>query len=152
MWTVAERLLIGTDDDARDRKLLTDCGVTHIINCAAELKSYFPEAFTYTRLELTDPDQQFHQIVDSSAETIAAARSAGTVLIHCHGALSRSPAVILAYLCTTELSLIQAAETLANALPTRPNSVFLCQLLDRFPIDTDHDPVATLHAILGASG
>ncbi|QDU97993.1 dual specificity protein phosphatase family protein [Lignipirellula cremea] len=152
MWAVTTNLLIGTDGDARDRTSLIDNGVAHIVNCAVELESYFPKRFSYTRLDLKDPDENFHKIIDSTAGIIAKKRESGRVLVHCHGALSRSPAVVLAYLCSTGCSLIQSAETLSKALPTRPNSIFLTQLLDRFPIDTQDEPVSTLYAILSAQG
>jgi protein-tyrosine phosphatase len=55
-------------------------------------------------------------------------RTHGKVLVHCTGAVSRSPAVILAYLCRIEGSLERAAELLSRAVPTGIDELFLEQL------------------------
>lgn len=63
---------MGTDDDARDLRLLTTASVTHVINCAIELDSYHPESFDYLRLNLHDPDSSFQHAIKPAINFIAA--------------------------------------------------------------------------------
>eukprot|EP00471_Norrisiella_sphaerica_P013071 CAMPEP_0184496546 /NCGR_PEP_ID=MMETSP0113_2-20130426/34208_1 /TAXON_ID=91329 /ORGANISM="Norrisiella sphaerica, Strain BC52" /LENGTH=690 /DNA_ID=CAMNT_0026883215 /DNA_START=429 /DNA_END=2501 /DNA_ORIENTATION=+ len=52
---IAESLYVGGEAVARDLTVLESCGITHIINCAADLiPSCFPERFQYLSLHLRD--------------------------------------------------------------------------------------------------
>jgi len=151
VWAIFDNLTLGTDEDARNHALLADSAVTHVINCAEELASYYPESFDYLRLELKDPDPSFRDAISPAIDFLTTNRKNGHVFVHCHGALSRSPSVILAYLCHLGIPITDAAAQLATVLPTRPNAIFLEQLLVRF---TPRDPLPTiseLHRILGGS-
>ncbi len=148
MWQIIDGLFIGTDEDARNLTCLKEHKIRHIINCAVELDSYHPREFAYTRLELKDPDGRFRQTVDTAVRTIKQQIKMGSVLVHCHGALSRSPAVVLAYLCARGMPLPSAAQCVSAVLPTRPNAVFLDQLIERFPTAYS---AAELHEVLASS-
>ena len=65
-------------------------------------------------------------------EFIDRGRQAGSVVVHCHGAISRSPAVILAYLCHHGQSLRQAAQHLGAIVATLPNDIFFWQIAKYF--------------------
>lgn len=148
MWTVLDHLLIGTDDDARDLETLTQNGVSHVLNCALELASYYPDSFEYLRLDLKDPDIRFEDTIDSAINFIEAA-DGGRVFVHCQGALSRSPSVVLAYLCHSGMPLRNAARHLSTVLRTKPNAIFLEQLIKRYA--NRSISVGGLHEVLGSS-
>ena len=128
MWEVLPDLFLGDRGDARDRDRLRSRGVTHVVNCSRELPCHFEGDFTYLWLWMEDPDPAFCSKVEDFCQFIDAGRRQGKVLVHCTGAVSRSPAVILAYLCRLEGSLERAAERLSRAVPTGIDESFLRQL------------------------
>jgi hypothetical protein len=123
-------LFLGDVQDARDLPALKREGITHIVNCASELPCYFGEDFIYLALRLRDPDARLGTQIDKVCEFIDGGRDAGKVLVHCIRAGSRSPAVVLAYLCHIGYSLHVAAERLASVVSTRPDEAFLRQLAE----------------------
>jgi hypothetical protein len=130
MWRVMPSLLLGDVQDARDLPALKREGITHIVNCASELPCYFGEDFVYLSLSLRDPDAQLGAQIEKACEFIDEGRKAGKVLVHCIRAGSRSPAVVLAYLCHAGYPVHLAAERLAAIVSTRPHQAFLRQLAD----------------------
>lgn len=98
VWQIARNLYLGDRKDAHDRDLLTRVGVTHVVNCAAEVPCWYHRDFRYLRLPLTDPDPEFHESIETFCRFIHRGRRAGGVLVHCAAGLSRSPSVVLAYL------------------------------------------------------
>ena len=129
MWFVWNSLLLGDQWDAAALTLLKRQGVTHIVNCARELPCYFPHDFEYLSLGLADPDPAFIDCVAPACEFIDMGRERGNVLVHCVAAVSRSPAMVIAYLCHLGYSLEVACQLLARRVPTRPDPLFLEQLL-----------------------
>ncbi|KAK4049770.1 hypothetical protein OIO90_005351 [Microbotryomycetes sp. JL221] len=91
---------------------LQELGITHILCVAEERESHlfkakFPEHFTYLILPVRDADDQnlirifpdSHKFIDN------ALTNGGRVLVHCGDGISRSPAIIVAYImCKTGLS------------------------------------------------
>ncbi|MFO0928407.1 MAG: dual specificity protein phosphatase [Gemmataceae bacterium] len=129
MIRVLDGLYLGDDDAARNRTRLRQHGVTHVVNCAIELPNYHEEDFLYLALRLYDPDPQFHRhLVRACAFIDRARRDNGGVLVHCYAAISRSPSVVLAYLCHQGLTLERAAATLGARVWTDPDRVHLDQL------------------------
>lgn len=144
MWPVIPRLYLGDDLDARDRSVLTDCGITHIVNCACEIPSYFPGEFEYLRLELHDPDPAFIDYIPELCAFIDQGRAEGAVMVHCRMGMSRSPASILAYLLHRGKTYAQALRRLSRAVReddgfAEPHEVFLEQLRDYFDEAMDED-------------
>ena len=109
MWLIKDNVFLGQDTDAKNLSALQAAGVTHILNCAVELSCYHPTEFTYFHLPLRDPDVTFGAIIPSACEFLDNALQSGRALVHCRGALSRSPSIILAYLCHQGLKLPDAA-------------------------------------------
>jgi hypothetical protein len=97
MWRIARGLFLGDCRDAHDRDLLLGLGITHVLNCAAEMPCWYRRDFRYYHLKLTDPDPEFHEYIDKACRFIHRGRKAGGVLVHCRAGLSRSPSTILAY-------------------------------------------------------
>jgi len=128
---------------------LTPAGITHIVNCAEELPCYFLDDFSYLPLYLSDPDSYFKMSIDFLCRFIDEAWQKGRILIHCNGAVSRSPACLLAYLCHQGRSLFEAAEILRDKIHTRPNIVFISQLADYLTIKITEAQAEEILRILG---
>jgi protein-tyrosine phosphatase len=111
-------LFLGDRGDARDRDRLRRNGITHIVNCSKELPCHFEEDFKYLWLQMEDPDPAFGEKIPTFCEFIDAGRGQGKVMVHCTGGVSRSPAVILAYLCHLDGSLEKAVDRLSRAVLT----------------------------------
>ncbi len=128
VWQILPELFLGDRGDARDRERLRRHGITHVVNCSRELPCHFEPDFTYLWLQMEDPDPGFGTKIPRFCAFIDEGRKRGRVLVHCTGGVSRSPAVILAYLCGLEGSLEQAAARLGRAVPTGIDEDFLYQL------------------------
>jgi hypothetical protein len=128
MWQILPDLFLGDRGDALDRLRLRQHGITHIVNCSRELPCHFEDEFTYLWLALDDPDPTFAVRIPCFRAFIDEGRKHGKVMVHCTGAVSRSPAVILAYLTGIDGSLQRAAERLSRAVPTGIDEDFLYQL------------------------
>ncbi len=137
MWRIIRNLYLGDEQDSRNRFLLDQYRITHIVNCAAEVRSAFPRDFHYLRLELNDPDPAFVDCIPELCTFIHQGRRQGAVLVHCRMGISRSPAAILAYLCHRKRTLRRALATLKKGVGEEddfiePHEVFLEQLRDYF--------------------
>ncbi|MFO0917675.1 MAG: dual specificity protein phosphatase [Planctomycetaceae bacterium] len=133
MWRIRRGLFLGDGYDAKDRDLLRSAGITHIINCAAEVPCWHRRDFRYLHLKLRDPDPDFHEHIDRCVKFIRRGRRAGGVLVHCLAGLSRSPSVILAYLCARGSSLPDALDHVGRAVGETqefilPDATFLSQI------------------------
>jgi predicted protein tyrosine phosphatase len=151
MWKIIQGLYLGTKADSENVASLEAAGVTHVVNCAAELPCPFEDTFQYLHLRLKDPDDRLGRRLTKALAFIDRGREGGAVLVHCAGAVSRSPAVILAYLCHAGSDLDEAADTIREAVRTRPNAVFLRQLRDYFGLKISDDEIMTLAEKLSQS-
>lgn len=128
MWEILPDLFLGDRVDAASRERLHKHGITHIVNCSKELPCHFEGEFSYLWLRMEDPDPAFAEKVPVFCEFIDAGRRQGKVMVHCTGAVSRSPAVILGYLTRLEGSLEKAVSRLSRAVQTGIDGDFLCSL------------------------
>lgn len=129
MIRVLDRLFLGNDTAAQDLRCLRENAVTHIVNCAIELPNYHEGEFVYLTLGLRDPDPSFHRHLRRVCAFIDRARQDnGAVLVHCYAAISRSPSIVLAYLCHLGLSMEEAATRLGALVWTDPDRLHLEQL------------------------
>lgn len=141
MWKIIRNLYLGDELDARNRFLLEQYRITHIVNCAREVR-IVQRGFEQLRLELNDPDPGLVDVIDEVSRFIHQGRRRGGVLVHCRMGLSRSPAVILAYLCRRGKTLREAMDLLQRAVDEgdefiEPHEVFLEQLRDYFDQSED---------------
>ena len=119
MWEILPDLFLGARGDAADRERLRKRGITHIVNCSKELLCNFAGDFKYLWLRMEDPDPKFgSEKIPAFCEFIDAGRRQGKVMVHCTGGVSRSPAVILAYLCQFDGNLKKAVDRLSRAVQT----------------------------------
>ena len=151
MWKIVPGLYLGTKEDSEDVASLEAVGVTHVVNCSIELPCLFEGVFQYLHLSLKDPDERFARRLPKTLKFIDTGRVGGAVLVHCAGAISRSPAVIIAYLCHSGSGLDEAAKAIKQVVQTRPNVIFLQQIRDYFGFDVTDDEMVTLLEKLGDS-
>jgi hypothetical protein len=118
LWEILPDLFLGDGGDACDRHRLRGRGITHIVNCSKELPCHFEGEFEYLWLRMEDPDPDFGRRIPEFCEFIGAGRAEGKVMVHFTGGVSRSPAVILAYLCHVHGSLEEAVDQLSRAVQT----------------------------------
>ncbi len=142
MWRILENLYLGDAIDARNRALLEQCGISHILNCAAEVECAFPAAFRYLHLELTDPDPAFVDHIPAICQFIRVGRRRGAVMVHCRMGVSRSVSAILAYLCGRGLSLSRGLRLIRKGVGeddefAEPNEVLIEQIRDYFELDEE---------------
>ena len=85
---------------ASSKKFLKEHGITHIVNAAAELPNYFPDDFTYQRLDLYDKTSQtLGPALPKAYDFIKdALKDGGKIFIHCIAGISRSASVTIYYL------------------------------------------------------
>ena len=103
---ITPRLYLGNAASARDRAALRARGVTHVLNATASLPNTFERdrAFTYCRAPVDDTLQaDLRGHFDLAAAFIGAAlRGGGGCLVHCQQGVSRSAALVIAYLMRAE--------------------------------------------------
>ncbi len=148
MIQMLEGLYLGDCLAAENLAGLHKAGITHVLNCAAEVPCFHGEKFTYLRLQLHDPDPRFADCLDELCLFIDEGRRAGGVLVHCHAGISRSPSAVLAYLCHQGNSLEAAAAHLGGLVWTYPDRLFLSLLAERHGLVWSDDLGELLYASL----
>ncbi len=149
MIPVIEKLFLGNREMAKDARRLKEKGITHIVNCAEELPNYHPKEFRYLALRMKDPDPGLVTHLPGVATFIDEGRSRGGVLVHCFAGVSRSPAVILAYLCHhLGEPLPVAARQLAAAVWTNPDLAFLAQIAEHLKTPMSADELEAISRLL----
>lgn len=128
-------LFIGNQRDAANKERLNKLGITHVLNVTSHLPLHFEdEGITYKRLPATDSgSQNLKQYFSEAINFIECAhKTNGKVLVHCQAGVSRSPAIVTAYLiATTCKSLTEAFTIVKDRRPiVAPNINFMGQLLE----------------------
>lgn len=131
---VAEHIYLGGDAVARDRDILKQNGITHVLNCVGFIcPEYFRADFIYRTLWLQDsPTEDITSILYDVFDYFEDVREKhGRVFVHCCQGVSRSTSLVIAYLMWREgqtfddaFQLVKAARGIAD-----PNMGFACQLL-----------------------
>uniref|UniRef100_A0A3Q3JP65 Dual specificity protein phosphatase n=1 Tax=Monopterus albus TaxID=43700 RepID=A0A3Q3JP65_MONAL len=131
-------LYIGDESVARDKSTLSSLGVTHILNAAAGRhrintgqEFYSDLEVEYHGIEAADhPEFNLRPFFTCAAQFInSALKKNGRVFVHCAMGVSRSGALVLAYLMISQgLSLVDAIIAVRLNRDIGPNSGFLEQL------------------------
>lgn len=131
---VAEDIYLGGDMVAKDRDILKQNGITHILNCVGfACSEYFKADFIYRTLWLQDsPSEDITSILYDVFDYFEDVREqGGRVFVHCCQGVSRSTSLVIAYLMWREgqsfddaFQYVKAARGIAD-----PNMGFACQLL-----------------------
>ncbi|KAF6772503.1 hypothetical protein AHF37_08205 [Paragonimus kellicotti] len=121
--------------DAQDRTLLRRLGITHIVNVSDSVPMPFKGSaeFKYLHLPASDTNQQnLRPAFDSAVVFInEASPSKGIVLVHCQAGVSRSVAVVMAYLMFIwrHFNVVRALDFIHSRRPVaEPNLHFMGQL------------------------
>lgn len=130
---VMDGLYIGNSYAASDVQTLKSYGITHILNAGFPLEqhAYFPLEFEYLVINLGDThSQDLFASFAKSFEFIDRSRDCGGVLVHCFRGISRSAAIVCAYIMYKQrCSFSDALDIVSCARPTvLPNRGFMRQL------------------------
>ncbi|KAD2805069.1 hypothetical protein E3N88_38446 [Mikania micrantha] len=131
---VAEHIFLGGDAVARDKDILKQHKITHILNCVGFVcPEYFKGNFIYRTLWLQDsPSEDITSILYDVFDYFEDVRDqGGRVFVHCCQGVSRSTSLVIAYRMWREgqsfddaFQYVKAAREIAD-----PNMGFACQLL-----------------------
>ncbi|PHT48742.1 Protein-tyrosine-phosphatase MKP1 [Capsicum baccatum] len=131
---VAEHVFLGGDAVAKDRDILKQNGITHVLNCVGFVcPEYFKSDFIYQTLWLRDsPSEDITGILYDVFDYFEDVREQhGRVFVHCYQGVSRSTSLVIGYLMWREgqsfddaFEYVKAARSIAD-----PNIGFACQLL-----------------------
>ncbi|KAL9265032.1 Protein-tyrosine-phosphatase MKP1-like protein [Drosera capensis] len=131
---VAEHIYVGGDAVARDRDILKQNRITHVLNCVGFVcPEYFKSDFVYRTLWLQDsPSEDITSILYDVFDYFEDVREQkGKVFVHCCQGVSRSTSLAIAYLMWREgrsfddaFQYVKQARGIAD-----PNMGFACQLL-----------------------
>ncbi|GJP59354.1 hypothetical protein CLOP_g11035 [Closterium sp. NIES-67] len=127
-------LYVGSDAVARDRDILRQAGITHVVNCVGFVcPEYFPRDITYKTLWLQDNTSEDIQCVlyDVFDFVNEVNRVNGRCFVHCCQGVSRSTSLVIAYLMWAQQVEFEAAFRTVKAIRgvASPNMGFACQLL-----------------------
>ncbi|KAL8150116.1 hypothetical protein V2J09_019924 [Rumex salicifolius] len=131
---ITDHVYLGSDLVAKNREVLRKNGITHVLNCVGFVcPEYFKGDIAYKTLWLHDrPTEDITSILYDVFDYIEDVRvQGGRVFVHCCQGVSRSTALVIAYLMWKEgwsfedaFQHVKATRGVAN-----PNMGFACQLL-----------------------
>ncbi|OWZ09756.1 hypothetical protein PHMEG_00017495 [Phytophthora megakarya] len=132
---ITDFLYIGGAVAAKNKSMLIQNGITHVINCAASVApASFPEEFCYFNIRLRDhSSQDIARHFYSMFDFIERARECGgRIFLHCIKGISRSPTVAIAYLMWYKnISMYKALDFVRQSRPiVDPNAGFIFQLTE----------------------
>ncbi|GIQ85393.1 atypical dual specificity phosphatase [Kipferlia bialata] len=115
-------IYIGNAYAAKTKSILEQCGITAIVNVGAG-KCQYPESISYLKVSLKDSPDDTTRFIDLMPRVCIFIdmhiATRGVVLVHCRGGISRSPAVVAAYLAYSQgLSVQEAFGNVRQARPT----------------------------------
>ncbi|KAF4043426.1 Dual specificity phosphatase catalytic domain [Phytophthora infestans] len=128
-------LYIGGALAAKNKSMLLQNGITHVINCAASVApASFPDEFCYFNIRLRDHSSQdiarhFYSMFDFIER---ARESGGRIFLHCIKGISRSPTMAIAYLMWYKnMGMYETLDFVRQSRPiVDPNAGFIFQLTE----------------------
>ncbi|KAG6586587.1 mitogen-activated protein kinase phosphatase 1 [Phytophthora cinnamomi] len=128
-------LYIGGAIAAKNKSMLIQNGITHVINCAASVApASFPDEFCYFNIRLRDhSSQDIARHFYSMFDFIERARECGgRIFLHCVKGISRSPTMAIAYLMWYKnIGMYKALDFVRQSRPiVDPNAGFIFQLTE----------------------
>ncbi|CAA6656839.1 unnamed protein product [Spirodela intermedia] len=159
---VADHIYLGGDAVARNREILRQNGITHILNCVGNYcPEYFKSDFVYKTLWLKDsPTEDITSILYDVFDYFEDVREhGGRVFVHCCQGVSRSTSLVIAYLMWRKgqsfedaFKLVKSARGIANptwkrvhADPLSPKSLVR---MYRMAPHSEYDPLHLVPKIL----
>ncbi|XP_050120358.1 protein-tyrosine-phosphatase MKP1-like [Malus sylvestris] len=131
---IADHIFLGSDAVAKNREILRQNGITHVLNCVGFVSpEYFRNDLVYKTLWLRDsPSEDITSILYDVFDYFEDVRKqGGRVFVHCCQGVSRSTSLVIAYLMWREGHSFEDAFQYVKAARgvTNPNMGFACQLL-----------------------
>lgn len=82
---ILDHVILGSGENTADCELLYSSGITHICNCATEVKNYYEGEFVYMRLHIRDAkDEELIPLFQTVATFLRHTEEIrGRALIHC---------------------------------------------------------------------
>jgi len=125
---ITEKIYLGNECGAHNEALLKEKEITHILVAGNYLHQKFPKDYKYFKLPLVDRVTQ--DLFPHFQEAMDFIDSSDRVLVHCAGGMSRSAAVVIAFLMIkNKWKYQQAFEYVKEKRPiVCPNEGFITQL------------------------
>nr|CAD7455381.1 unnamed protein product [Timema tahoe] len=121
-------LCMGSQDVAQDTKLLAINQITHVLSLGVKVETLPSIVYRYEEV-LDTPECQLQSILEPCFMFIDEGRRSGCVFVHCNAGVSRSAALVIAYLMKQGLSFKEAHAHLKKARSViKPNPGFVAQL------------------------
>ena len=133
---IADHLYLSGDDAATNRDLLSVNKITHIINITSNVLNKFEKELVYMKIHMYDLPveeiEKYFKVTFEFIETALNASGENNVLVHCNQGISRSSAIVIAYLMQKKLftTYKQAYEFVKQKrAKVMPNAGFIKKLL-----------------------
>lgn len=96
---ILPNLFLGNFSDSEDLKMLKDLNIKYIINLS-EHENNFPKDFIYLKIDIKDDgiNENIKKYFRKTSVFIYNGLLRGNVFVHCHAGISRSPAIVMAFL------------------------------------------------------
>jgi len=132
----ARFLFLGSYENAKTDKQLSSLGITHILNMADELENpHAAEKYVYRKMGVNDTreddiKQHIMQAISFINESRASSPSS-RILVHCAMGISRSSAIVIAWLMVENKWTYEQSKLYVKSLRSsiKPNEGFVKQLL-----------------------
>jgi len=130
---IIDKLYLGSWSATENKDLLMKSGIKFICNVTSECKNHYPDDFEYYQKCVEDKtsfdlSSVLLDIINWIKQQLESER--GSVLVHCHAGVSRSPAVVIAFLMKEKQMTLKAAylHVRQRRRTILPNPGFLKQL------------------------
>lgn len=132
---ILPHLYLGNEQDADNRELLAELGITHVLNVTSHIPLHFEmKNLKFKRLPASDSgNQNLKQYFKEAIYFIdEAEKNGGRVLVHCQAGVSRSSTIAIAYVMVRlSMTMLEAFQFVKSKRPiVAPNFNFMGQLLD----------------------
>jgi len=128
---ILDNLYIGDYKSSISKTYLQNKNITHILCVGKEMENFFQNNFIFMKLDVLDSeDEDILSEFEKVFNFIEEGRSEGGILVHCYGAISRSPTILIAYLIKKLLIPYEDAFNMVKAIKSdiNPNEGFLRRL------------------------
>ena len=126
---IKDKLYLGNYDFALNYDLLKQKNISCILVCGAELECKYENDFKYLKIDLNDHiEDSLIPYIDKSIQFIKENEDK-KIFVHCNAGISRSPAIIIAYLIKAlNYSFKDAFNYVKSKRNIKPNDKFIKEL------------------------